>query len=164
MMVEIGIEHAQWQEVDGLEGHVRSALAAVAETVNVPDRAELSVVFVDDATIAGLNRDHRGKDGPTNVLSFPVPAAPVSAGEGGRPVLLGDVVLACETVLREAREQDKLVADHVRHLVVHGALHVLGYDHETAEEAEDMEQLEISILAGLGVPDPYRPNLERSAS
>ena len=108
----------------------------------------------DDARQQRLNHAYRGIDRPTNVLSFPAwdaddPAPP------GAPVLLGDVVLAFETVAREAQEQGKIFADHLRHLIVHGVLHLLGYDHHVEREAADMERLETVILAGLGVPDPY---------
>lgn len=113
--------------------------------------AEISVMLTDNASIAALNRKFRSKDNPTNVLSFPAddPGAP------GRRRLLGDVVLAFETLRDEAREQDKALADHVSHMVVHGVLHLLGYDHKTNDDAAIMEELETRILAGLGVADPY---------
>ena len=114
----------------------------------------VDVMLSDDAEQRHLNRTYRGKDTPTNVLAFPqgAPGSPRS----DQPVLLGDVVLAFETVRREAAEQDKPIANHLRHLVVHGVLHLLGFDHENAAEAAAMEACEIKILAGLGVPDPYR--------
>lgn len=118
-------------------------------------RLELGILLTDAAEQRCLNRNHRGVDAPTNVLAFPAwePAANIPAGA---PVLLGDVVLALETVAREASDQGKPIADHFRHLVVHGVLHLLGFDHSTPAEAEAMEALERSILAELGVPDPYR--------
>ena len=109
---------------------------------------ELSLVLADDATVRRLNHEYRGKDSATNVLSFP----PAFDDE----TLLGDVVLAEETVRRETVEQGKARADHVTHLVVHGCLHLLGYDHEDDEEARRMEALEVEILATLGVADPYQ--------
>jgi len=118
----------------------RAALAAAGETP-----AEISFALADDAAVRVLNRDYRGKDKPTNVLSF----------ESGERPFLGDVVLALETVLAEAESQGKPAADHVTHLVVHGVLHLLGHDHETPAEATTMERLEVAVLAGLGVPDPY---------
>lgn len=115
------------------------------------DGAEVSVALADDATMRKLNREYRGKDMPTNVLAFPAE----DGGAAGRVRLLGDVVLAFETVQREAAERSKPLADHVSHLVVHGMLHLLGRDHETGVQAAAMEALEISILAGLGVTNPY---------
>ena len=114
----------------------------------------VDVMLADDAEQRHLNRIYRGKDTPTNVLAFPqgAPGSPRS----DQPVLLGDVVLAFETVRREAADQDKPIANHLRHLVVHGVLHLLGFDHESATDAAAMEVREIKILAGLGVPDPYR--------
>ena len=114
----------------------------------------VDVMLADDAEQRHLNRIYRGKDTPTNVLAFPqgAPGSPRS----DQPVLLGDVVLAFETVHREAAEQNKPLANHLRHLVVHGVLHLLGFDHENAADAAAMEAHEIKILAGLGVPDPYR--------
>ena len=126
-----------------VEGAARAALAAAA---GHDGEAELSVVLADDAAVRALNQRWRGRDAPTNVLSF---------ASGERP-LLGDVVLAYETVAREAAEQGKHLADHLAHLVAHGVLHLLGFDHEAADEAETMEALERRILAGLGVADPYR--------
>jgi probable rRNA maturation factor len=116
---------------------------------------ELGITLADSAGQRQLNRDYRGQDEPTNVLAFPI----WEAGTGlppGAPVLLGDVVLALETVAQEAAEQEKPLADHLVHLTVHGVLHLLGYDHLTQAEAAAMESLERSILAELGVPDPYR--------
>ena len=112
--------------------------------------AEISVVLTSDIEQRVLNRDYRGIDKPTNVLSFPQiePHAPVSG-------LLGDIILARETVEREAAEEGKSLADHVSHLVVHGFLHVLGYDHIAEDEALHMEGLETQILATLGIADPY---------
>ncbi len=111
----------------------------------------LSILMADDATVRTLNRDWRGKDSPTNVLSFPsdMPAIP------DEPDFLGDIALARETLEREAALDGKTLDDHLRHLVVHGVLHLLGYDHIEKAEAEEMESTETRILAGLGVADPY---------
>jgi probable rRNA maturation factor len=121
----------------------------------LPRRIELGVTLADDATQRRLNRDWRGIDRTTNVLAFPAwdpePRRPPEV-----PVLLGDVVLAFETVAREAENQGKPFADHLAHLIVHGVLHLLGHDHRTEAEAAAMESLEADILANLGVPDPYR--------
>ena len=130
------------------------ALHAAAPGCGPAEReAELSLVLADDATVARLNRDYRGREGPTNVLSFP--AADPAAPDAGGLVLLGDVVLAYETVRAEAERQGIGLADHLCHLVAHGVLHLLGYDHRTEAEAAAMERLESAALAGLGVPDPH---------
>ena len=112
---------------------------------------EASVVLGDDALVRSLNATYRGKDAPTNVLSFPF-QAPKGAGKSR---LLGDVVLAAETIAREAVEQGVLPIHHLQHLVVHGLLHLLGFDHEAEAQAEEMERLEIEILAPLGIASPY---------
>ncbi len=127
---------------------VRAALAQSKARITGP--AELSIVLTDDAEQRVLNRDWRGIDKSTNVLSFPQiePFGPVSG-------LLGDIILARETLEREAAEQGVSVEDHFTHLVVHGFLHLLGYDHMDDDEALAMEGLETQILASLGVADPY---------
>jgi probable rRNA maturation factor len=119
---------------------------------------ELGITLADAAEQQRLNRDYRGWDAPTNVLAFPA-WEPGARLPPGAPVLLGDIVLAFETVAREAAEQSKPVADHLRHLVVHGLLHLLGYDHTTQGQAATMEALETAILAKLGVPDPYQDTM-----
>ena len=119
---------------------------------------ELGITLADAAGQRQLNRDYRGLDQPTNVLAFPV-WEPGTRLPPGAPVLLGDVVLALETVAQEAAEQKKPLGDHLVHLTVHGVLHLLGYDHLTQAEAATMESLERSILAELGVPDPYRDTM-----
>src|SRR5262249_22334167 len=130
----------------------RAALAALAQSGKHIGAAELSLVLASDATVRNLNARWRGKDAPTNVLAFASDEPPAK----GKPGLLGDVVLAYQTVAREAREQHKRLADHLRHLVIHGVLHLLGYDHIKATPAKRMEALETRILASLGVADPYR--------
>jgi probable rRNA maturation factor len=119
-----------------------------------PRVAIVGITLADDAAQRTLNRTWRGKDAPTNVLAFPA-ADPLVPLPEGAPLLLGDVVLAFETVQREATEQDKPFEDHLRHLVVHGVLHLLGCDHEDVADAAAMEAQEIAILAELGVPNPY---------
>jgi probable rRNA maturation factor len=135
-----------------------AARAALADAPNARAPAVVGVVLTGDAEQRQLNRTYRGKDSPTNVLSFAM-TEPGVLGPPGSPVLLGDVVLAFETVAREAGEQDKPLADHLRHLVVHGVLHLLGFDHETDTEAATMEARETAILKGLGVPPPYRDTM-----
>ncbi len=122
--------------------------------------AEASLVLADDALLRELNRTYRGQDRPTNVLAFATEEEPSAPGS---PRLLGDVILARETLLREAEAQGKRPGDHLCHLVVHGLLHLLGYDHQAPQETAEMEALEVSILAGLGIADPYREAASESA-
>ena len=116
--------------------------------------ADLAIRIVGAREGRALNRHYRGKDYATNVLSFPA-ELPEGLPEGVRMPLLGDLVICAPVVAREAKEQRKPLTAHYAHLTVHGALHLLGWDHEDAQEAEAMEQLEREILAGLGLPDPY---------
>jgi probable rRNA maturation factor len=135
----------------------RAALASAGSNAGAP--LILGVILTDDAEQRELNRTYRGQDASTNVLAFALSdfaLGPASAAPAGSPVLLGDVVLAFETVAREAAEQHKKVSDHLAHLTVHGVLHLLGCDHQNEAEAEAMEVLEVEILKILGVPDPYR--------
>jgi probable rRNA maturation factor len=149
--IDILIAADDWDAVDDLDPLTRACIAAtLAETgVGLIDGCEVSLNFCDDAEIRALNDRWRGKDSPTNVLSFPTP------GPTEAKALLGDIVIAFETVAHEAREQDKPFRDHIRHMIVHGFLHLLGYNHETREEAEEMEALERRIAASLGMNDPY---------
>ncbi|QFU14927.1 rRNA maturation RNase YbeY [Microvirga thermotolerans] len=156
--VETVIEAGDWSALPGAEAlaqRAAEAAVAAAETdgADVAGEAlEASVMLTDDAAIRELNREWRGKDKPTNVLSFPAPEQPGIEG----PRHLGDIALAYETLVREAEEESKTLADHFAHLIVHGVLHLLGYDHEVEEEAEAMEALEVKALATLGIADPYR--------
>lgn len=149
-----------WSGLEGAERLVQEAGRALATAPQFSDLspAEACVALSDDASVHALNRRYRGKDAPTNVLSFPAPETTLAPGEAGsRP--LGDLVLAYETLVREAREQDIPLAHHLQHLVVHGLLHLLGFDHETDGEAEEMEALEVEILAGLGISNPYNDSV-----
>lgn len=154
LAIAVAVEAGDWPGEGELEALAhRVTAAAVADLgLAVPDGCELGVTFTDDAAIRALNAEWRGKDKPTNVLSFP--AFSVSVG-APLPPMLGDIVLAHETVAREAREEEKPFGDHLAHLVLHGFLHLVGYDHETDMEAEQMEAAERRILAGLAIPDPY---------
>ena len=159
--IYVSLACARWtQACPGASDLVRSAAElAVARAKRALGLAwhgsvELGIILDDDAGQRRLNRDHRGRDAPTNVLAFPA-WEPRARLPPGAPVLLGDVVLALETVLGEAAQQEKLVAYHLRHLTVHGVLHLFGYDHITEADAALMESLERSILAELGVPDPF---------
>jgi len=152
--IDLSIACAEWKHTLPSVATVARAAAhaALAQSGKRIDAAELSLVLADDATVRDLNARWRGKDAATNVLAFASDEPPAK----GKPVLLGDVVLAYETVAREAKEQGKRLADHLRHLVIHGVLHLLGYDHMKAAPAKRMEALETRILASLGVADPYR--------
>jgi len=157
MIVDITRMDARWDGVPGLDAVARRAAAAAARAVVFDEpRAELSLVLTDDERISALNLAYRQKSSPTNVLSFPT--GDDSDQEDGRERLLGDVVLAFETISREADEQGKTLENHLCHLIVHGVLHLLGYDHEDDPSAAEMENLEISALAQIGVPNPYHSN------
>ncbi len=148
---DVLVNAAAWEETPGLEELTERVVARCVETSGVllaPD-CELCVTFCDDAEIRTLNAQWRGMDKPTNVLSFPTPGALAN-----KP-LLGDIIIAHETVAREAKEQGKTFLDHVAHMILHGFLHLVGYDHETREEAEEMEALERRIALALGIADPY---------
>jgi len=149
--VDIVVNAAAWQALPNLEelaARVVEQSALVSGAKLAPD-CELCISFCNDADMRELNAQWRGQDKPTNVLSFSTPGALAA-----RP-LLGDIVIAYETVAREAREQDKTLADHVAHMIVHGFLHLIGYDHETPAEAEAMEALERRVAKALGINDPY---------
>ncbi len=134
-----------------------SALAPVAEEL-ANQRLSASVAFTSDAEVHALNREWRGKDKPTNVLSFPMLEREdlLALAAEGPPELLGDIALALETCQREAADKGISLEDHVTHLLIHGFLHLAGYDHERSpEDAREMEQLEIKALALLAIADPY---------
>ncbi|MBT6093328.1 MAG: rRNA maturation RNase YbeY [Rhodospirillaceae bacterium] len=162
--IDIDMATPAWREfLPGAEDLCRAAVAATwlaAETeltlALVDRRTEVSVRLADDDDVAALNFDYRERQGPTNVLSFPAALENELTGlPPEAPVLLGDIVLALGVVEREAVTQSKAPADHFSHLVVHGMLHLLGYDHIEADDAEIMEKLETVVLAGLRIADPY---------
>lgn len=151
--IDIAVEAGDWPAEDVLAlASERACAAAFAELGIEPNGTELSLVFTDDASIRELNREWRGKDKATNVLSFP--AFEVAPGDA-LPPMLGDVILGYETVSREAALDAKPFEHHLAHLLVHGLLHLLGYDHENDADADEMEGLERKILQRLSVPDPY---------
>ncbi len=152
--IDIQVQSPFWDAEPAAAETVRGAIAAAARhcATHSAVHGEVSVVLADDVSIRMLNRDWRSIDKPTNVLSFPA-AAP----KGGAPQpLLGDIVIAYETVARESAEERKPFLHHLAHLAVHGFLHLLGYDHQTDSQADAMEGLERDILAGLAIADPYR--------
>lgn len=146
-------EAGDWHAFPASEQAIESAAGALARHPQCgrAHGAEASVVLGDDALVHRLNRTYRGKDKPTNVLSFPF-QTPTGAEQSH---LLGDVVLAAETIAQEAAERGIDPVHHLQHLVVHGLLHLLGFDHETEAEAEAMERIETEILATLGVANPH---------
>lgn len=150
LTAEINIEKGNWPQ--GLEPLAEQALTTALEHsgFEVDGPCEISVLLTDDAAQRVLNREWRGKDKPTNVLSFPA-LGPDDPIEG----LLGDISLAYETLMREAKELEKPFEHHFAHLLVHGMLHVLGYDHLTSEQALAMEARETDIMGLMGFPDPY---------
>jgi probable rRNA maturation factor len=156
-VIELAEEGGDWSSAPPLEPLAARVADAVARRTELagrlPEQALACIALADDATVRDLNARYRGKDSPTNVLSFP--AGPTPADPDGR-VFLGDVVLAQETVAAEAQERGLAVGDHLQHLMVHGILHLLDLDHETDAEAAEMEALEQAILTTLGVADPYR--------
>ena len=153
-----------WDDEDSLADLARRAVRAglsVSPFANLIDKkvsVEVAVKLSDDAEVQGLNANYRGKDKPTNVLSFPMVQPDLlqsleNSDDG--EALLGDIILARETCEAEAAEKDISLHQHATHLIVHGTLHLLGYDHENEADAERMEDLEVKALASLGLPNPY---------
>ena len=150
---DVAINADGWQSEHSLRMLVDRVLEATLHGLEFDDvDSELSLVFTDDANIRTINAKWRHIDKATNVLSFP--AFPIQPGQRPGPIL-GDIVIARETVQRESQEENKSFDDHLSHLIVHGLLHLTGYDHQNDDEAEQMESLERKILASLGISDPY---------
>lgn len=159
--VVVTIETEGWGDEAALQALIERAArvaAPIADLRTVPG-SEVSVVFTDDAAIRVLNRDYRGKDVPTNVLSFPVDIDE----DGVAGPLIGDIVLARETLLRESVDLGLSFDAHLTHLIVHGLLHLFGYDHLTDADAAEMEGLEIAILDRIGIANPYAADMTSSA-
>ena len=157
--IQISIEAPGWPEPGELEALCDRVIATAAGYLKQhagqsfpASGCELSLLFADDPAVRAINSRWRGKDKPTNVLSFP--AMPMEPGQMPGP-MLGDVLFACETVAREAQAMDISFDNHLTHLLVHGFLHLLGYDHIDDDDAEAMESLETRILAALDLSDPY---------
>lgn len=162
--VDLVVNHEAWEETGlELDEFAEDVIADALAMAEIPEELagreiEVCVVLTNDAEIHELNRDYRGMDKPTNVLSFANLESDSAADElamEDMPFALGDVIIAWETMQREAVEQHKKFEDHLRHMLVHGALHLLGYDHMTEEEAAEMEGLEIRILEKMSVENPY---------
>lgn len=158
--IQISIEEGTWPSEERLSEMSARVLGVAADYLRSHEKQpfpktgapEVSLVFTDDESIRAINAEWRGQDKPTNVLSFP--AFPVTPGKMPGP-MLGDIIFAQETLTREAADLGKSFDDHLTHLMVHGFLHLFGYDHMEDEEAEKMEGLETRILAELGLSDPY---------
>ena len=158
MAVDVIVDAPVWNGTD-IEGLSNTAFSGVMALMNVaPDAYEAAVLACNDARIAALNADFRGKPQPTNVLSWPSEdrATPGKTPPVPDPSELGDIAIAFETCQREATAQNKSFEAHVTHLLVHGMLHLLGYDHESEQDAALMEAREVEILAKMGIADPYR--------
>jgi probable rRNA maturation factor len=153
VVLAISVPSRLWRGLPGARALAREAIAAAVAEVGLAREggAEVSLCLADDAQLRALNLRWRGVDKPTNVLSFP--SGP--PGGGAESAALGDIALAYETLAREADELGAPLADHYRHLVAHGFLHLIGYDHGSDQEAERMEALETRIMARLGAADPY---------
>lgn len=176
--IDCDIVAGDWDERQDWDGLANRAIAAaiagaghealLAETAAL---VEISLRLTDDEEIRRLNRDYRGKDKPTNILSFPMLAPEDAAGiadaiaaDDAMDILLGDLAVAHETLVSEAAQKGISVEDHLTHLLVHGTLHLLGHDHQEDSEADAMEALETRILDGLGIADPYADGTPGAAS
>lgn len=153
LAIEVMVNSRRWSARAKAGAAARRAVACAAAMLSTKG-AEVGIVLTDDSAVRALNRKWRGIDAATNVLSFPSNAA--AAG------YLGDIVLAYETIAREARAEHKPFAHHVAHLAVHGFLHLIGYDHEREKDAVTMERAERKVLRELAIPDPYRPRTPAS--
>ncbi|MGJ3262450.1 MAG: rRNA maturation RNase YbeY [Salinarimonas sp.] len=151
LTLDVTREAGAWETLGDIEGLCARAAEAALVVAGVEGLVALELLLTDDSAIREINREWRHRDEPTNVLSFPAAPAPGYPG----PRRLGDVVLAFETLAREAQAEGRPLADHAAHLLAHGVLHCLGYDHDQDAAAEEMEALETRAMALIGVPDPY---------
>ena len=170
LSIDFSVDDDRWNTLSGaidtIERGVRIAYQNATKTIPISaspstPAVEISVVLCDDGDIQILNRDYRGKDSPTNVLSFALmdgnDATDHMPVVDGMPHMLGDVIMAMDTIEREAQQQNKPFLSHLCHLSIHGTLHLLGYDHINDADATAMETLEIELLKQLGIKDPYMP-------
>ena len=154
--IDIEIQSPLWDQQPAAEQAVREAVAAAAALST--SGGEVSILLTDDSAVRVLNRDWRGIDKPTNVLSFPL-GDPGPLGDPALPWLIGDIVIAYETLTRECADEDRDFLHHLAHLTVHGYLHLVGYDHQDDAQADEMEALESRIMTRMQLPDPW---LDRS--
>jgi probable rRNA maturation factor len=150
LQIDIQTQSPLWKAQPLAAQTIREAIMAAATATSTAG-GEVSIVLTDDSAIRGLNRDWRGNDKATNVLSFPAS----DHNSGGDARLLGDIVIAYETLERECDDENRVFRHHLAHLAVHGFLHLVGYDHQTDSEAKEMEGLESRIMTRLNMPDPY---------
>lgn len=164
LSLEIQVEVSSWNRIPRLKARLKQAAQATGDYLApyFSLTATATVLLTGNAKIRQLNHDFRGQNKPTNVLSFPqyVPEELRLLGRQKKPTEAGDIVLAYQYVVSEAKDENKLVINHVTHLVVHGLLHLFGYDHVKGQQAQQMEAAEIEILKTLGIPDPYAYTIE----
>ncbi len=158
--LDLRIETQRWASIPGLRARLQqAALAALSRLPSsMPSSCSFTLLLTGNAALRRLNRDFRGIDRPTNVLSFPQfdSALPSRRSAGSGPVFLGDIALGYQYIAEEARRDHKILKDHVTHLMIHGLFHLFGYDHMAEAEARRMERLEQKVMNDLGLPDPYR--------
>jgi probable rRNA maturation factor len=154
LQIDVQTQSPLWDAQPLAAQTVREAIGAAASALSTAG-GEVSIVLTNDSAIRVLNRDWRGIDKATNVLSFPALQPTGARKPGDAPRMLGDIAIAYQTMRREADEEQKPFNHHLSHLAVHGFLHLIGYDHDNDADAEAMEKLEVEILAQLGIPDPY---------
>ena len=156
LLILIRVDERRWEELpidvlDLCDSAVRASFASAAQGAY----GEVSVLLTNDLAMCEFNSQYREQGGPTNVLAFPSGSRPVFCDTGAEPVLWGDIAISFDRVEHEAKSEAKSIRDHIAHLVVHGTLHLLGFDHQEVREAASMEKLETTSLARLGVRDPY---------
>ena len=158
--LDLDIDDKRWRQIpklrEELERVTKITLASLPKNITFP--TSFTLLLTNDARLRRLNRDFRGQDKPTNVLSFPQFEASelTKNGKGKGPIALGDIALAYQYVVGEAQKDNKILINHVSHLLIHGLLHLFGYDHMSEAEALSMERLEKRVMAKLGLPDPYK--------
>lgn len=160
IVVDVSVHYPPWRrelpQAETIAQNICEAALRATAIVGQAEYLEVSVVLADDSFVQELNAQYRNKDKPTNVLSFPSEELkPDEYGSVDPSVVLGDVILALQTLQTEAEQQNKSLQDHLCHMIVHGTLHLLGYDHQDEAQAEQMESLEVDILKNVGITNPY---------